>query len=148
MENNKNIITYNNNDENDIFKKYNIFTNDNEEIFNHYFFNSDKNEYYNFISFYSLKKLIPRKLAIEILLDNKDLENTKPNDENFFKLIEDVCLNFIKQAKENRNIDRNILNQFIDFVNKNVDYRNNNLKLKIKKEIIDILPSDDDDDVQ
>jgi len=148
LENNKNIITYNNNDENDIFKKYNIFTNDNEEIFNHYFFNSDKNEYYNFISFYSLKKLIPRKLAIEILLDNKDLENTKPNDENFFKLIEDVCLNFIKQAKENRNIDRNILNQFIDFVNKNVDYRNNNLKLKIKKEIIDILPSDDDDDVQ
>ena len=146
LENNKNIITYNNNDENDIFKKYNIFTNDNGEIFHNYFFNSDKNEYYNFIPFYSLNKLIPRNLAIEILLDNKDLENTKPNDENYFKLIEEVCLNFLKQGKENRDIDKNILSQFIDFANKNIDNRNINLIRKIKKEIVDIIPSDDDDE--
>ena len=85
-------------------------------------------------------------MAIEILLDNKDLENTKPNDENYFKLIEEVCLNFLKQGKENRDIDKNILSQFIDFANKNIDNRNINLIRKIKKEIVDIIPSDDDDE--
>ena len=145
LELNKEIITYTNNEENEIFKKYNIFTNKGGEIFNKFFYNSDKDEYYDYLPFYSLKKLIPKKYAIEILLDNKELENSRPNDEHYNKLIEEVCLNFLKQAKESKNIDKNTLNKFIIFTNKNVDNRSVNLIRKIRKEIVDISPIYDDD---
>ena len=84
--NDKNIVTINKDNRNEIYKEYDLsrINNNNineKDLYEKIFYDEERNEYYKYVSFYGIKKYAPRKVYNEIMKENNTKQET-PNKIN------------------------------------------------------------------
>jgi hypothetical protein len=105
-----NIIKINNENRSKIKKMYNLAKKEepiNENIlYQKLFFDEDKKEYYKYIPFYSIEKLVPKNLYDQVMEKNADLlkqKNKENEGDNHKKEFYDILLNNIDITEFNIN---------------------------------------------
>ena len=105
-----NIIKINNENRAKIKKIYNLAKKDepvNEDIlYQKFFFDEDKKEYYKYIPFYSIEKLVPKNLYEQVMEKNEELlkqKNKENEGDNHKKDFYDILINNIDISEFNIN---------------------------------------------
>ena len=152
-----NIIEINKENRNHISKEYDmsrINNNIDEKIlYEKIFFDSEKNEYYKYIPYYSLPKYAPRKIYLEVMNDNNKSPSAKTNNKKNKLLLKRYKNILMKKSKEvdfratNQEYDNDgkldiltvVLNNFIEENLKSVNSLDDDDKKKINEEFSNIM---------
>ena len=140
----ENIIEFNENDENKIFKEYdmmryynkdnlNEYENKCEELYKKVFHNLKNNEYFKFEPFYNYnnKRLVPKIYYDEIEKDNKNFEKIKNISESQYSSFFSYIIDLLEVTTIN-NIDKinsddaeKISNTFVNYILSNIQNKTN-----------------------
>ena len=152
-----NIIEINKENRNHISKEYDmsrINNNIDEKIlYEKIFFDSEKNEYYKYIPYYSLPKYAPRKTYLEVMKDNNKSPSAKTDNKKNKLLLKRYKNILMKKSKEvdfratNQEYDNEgkldiltvVLNNFIEENLKSVNSLDDDDKKKINEEFSNIM---------
>lgn len=124
-----NLISYKEEQELMIKKNYDImyhlgkptFNDIQHKIFNSIFYENSKNEYYRYIPFFEIERLLPKKYYLEITEDNNQLEKhqniTDENSSHFFESVINLLDEAINQGNDlKEEICDKIVVSFINFI--------------------------------
>ena len=156
---NENVIEFNENDENKIFKEYDMmryynkdnideYNNKCQELYNKVFHNLKKDEYFKFEPFYNYNnnRLVPKIYYDEIENDNKNFEKIKNISESQYSTFFSSIIDLLEVTTIN-NIDKinsddaeNISKTFVNYILSNIQNKTNKENLsKGCKKLINVI---------
>lgn len=125
----ENLISYKEEQEASIKKIYNLmyhigkptFEEYQTKIFNSVFYENSKNEYYQYLPFFDIERLLPKKYYLEITEDNNQIEKhqniTDENSANFFENVINLLDDAINKGNDlKEEICDKIVESFINFI--------------------------------
>ena len=127
--NEDNLISYKEEQEKAIKKNFDLmyhlgkptFKEMHAKIFQNVFYDNSRNEYYQYIPFFEIERLIPKKFYLEITEDNNQLEKhqniTDENSSNFFENVINLLDEAINKGNDlKEEICDKIVISFINFI--------------------------------
>ena len=87
-----------------------------KELASTIFYDTNKNEYFKYVNFYDMPKMVPTKYYKEVIADNAHFEKIQSNDDSFSKFYDMISVQFNNYLDNNSSSLSNLLSSTIDIV--------------------------------